>query len=319
MTDEQAQQLAGSIMSQITGDIAQGKAEGEIESELKSNVNAIVQTVNQTSAHAGLTTNIERYHHVSSTDISLYDRIMRDLKPISRALQKQMINAMRDMKEGELQRHRITGSRLEIRDSYRLDGKCFSKKKVPQDVPDMALSVLLDLSGSMSGERIDSARKAAMLLYDFADGIGIPIVVSGHTDAGNGINLYIYSDFDKVGDKDKYRLVNVNSHNSCNRDGMAINVAADLLSRRSEEVKLLIVISDGQPNSSNYGGEGAKLDIQSIIKKYKKYGVQVFGAAIGSDKDRIKEIYGDGYIDITNLAVLPKSLTKLVTKRLLSF
>ena len=84
-----------------------------------------------------------------------------------------------------------------------------------------------------------------------------------------------------------------------------------------EEVKLMFIISDGQPNADNYGGNSAKEDIRSIVSKYKKKGIQTFAAAIGDDRERIREIYGSGYLDITDLSQLPKTLVNMVKKRLI--
>lgn len=102
-----------------------------------------------------------------------------------------------------------------------------------------------------------------------------------------------------------------------NRDGMAIQIAAELLSKRPEEIKLLIIISDGQPCDFDYGGDAAKEDIQKIIKFYHKKGVDTFAAAIGDDKERIKSVYKEGYLDISDISSLPKALVKLVKKRII--
>ena len=45
--------------------------------------------------------------------------------------------------------------------------------------------------------------------------------------------------------------------------------------------------------------------------------MEILGAAIGSDRDVIAKIYGDGFLDITDLSRMPKMLTSLVKKRLL--
>ena len=105
----------------------------------------------------------------------------------------------------------------------------------------------------------------------------------------------------------------------CNRDGAAIEVSSSLLARRSEDVKLLFIISDGQPNDGSYKGETAKKDIQDILTKYRRKGITTFATAIGSDKDKIKAIYGDGYLDITDLSQFPKQLTNMVVKRIMRY
>ena len=103
----------------------------------------------------------------------------------------------------------------------------------------------------------------------------------------------------------------------CNRDGAAIEISANLLSKRQEDIKLLIIISDGQPNHSNYGGTEAQKDIQSIIRRYKAQGIETIAAGIGDDRKRIHAIYGDCYLDISDLNSLPRQLTNLVRKRIL--
>lgn len=325
MDESMAQAIAESINQSVAKELARERAEEKIESRIQSDTNVVIKTVDLASAHKGLKVHIERYSQVTDADKRVYNMLMQDLRPISKALQRQMLNALRDLTEGEVMRHKVFGNKLEMRDSYRLDGKCFSKKKAPQDLPDMAIVLLIDQSGSTSGERIRSARRAAMMLDDFATGLGIPTMIMGHTDhrvPGNiwradGVSLYPFADFERVSGKEKYRLVNIQDHNAANRDGMAINIAAELLARRPETVKLLIVISDGQPASTNYGGQSAVEDIQSIVKKYRKKGVQTIATAIGDDKERIKEIYKDGYIDISDLNKFPKALVKIVKKRII--
>ena len=46
-------------------------------------------------------------------------------------------------------------------------------------------------------------------------------------------------------------------------------------------------------------------------------GIEVFAAAIGNDKEHIQAIYGDGFLDITDLSKFPKMLTGMVKKRIL--
>lgn len=290
-------------------------AEDKMEQDLTSTLLAQVQQVDMNSTHKGRKVHVTRTLPVSEADKRLYATTMKELLPVSRRLQKQMKDALRDMKEGAIIHHRPFGNIIEANQAYRVDQMYFANKKQPLDLPDMAVSLLIDHSGSMSGMRLGSAMKAAMLLHDFALGLNIPIAVSGHKTTTNGIRYYIYSDYDTVGKKDKYRLAQMHS-GSFNRDGMAIEIAANLLSRRPEDVKLLIIISDGQPNDDGYGGDSAAKDIRSIVQKYKRKGVQTFAAAIGDDKEKVKGIYKDGYLDISDLSKLPKILVSLVKKRI---
>lgn len=82
---------------------------------------------------------------------------------------------------------------------------------------------------------------------------------------------------------------------------------------RPEQTKLLILISDGQPNANDYDGTEAEADLRGIKLEYSRRGITMFAAAIGDDKPNIQRIYGSGFLDITNLNELPSKLTKLIS------
>ena len=102
-----------------------------------------------------------------------------------------------------------------------------------------------------------------------------------------------------------------------NRDGMALNIAVDILNKRPEETKLLIYISDGLPNARDYCGEAARQDLKQIAVAARAKKIQLFAAAIGEDKDVIREIYGENFLNISDLTALPKTMARLISKRLI--
>ena len=301
----------------IAQQIAEHKAEQKMEAEAKKQMVDAVVAVDQTSAHKGIPLSFTRTLHVSDSDRKTYEQVMEPLLPISKRLQNQIINALRDLKEGYVSKHKLSGKTLVVNDTYRPDGRYFSHKKLPQDLPDMAISVLIDHSGSMRGERIETAMRASMLLYDFATGVDIPISVAGHRSPdGERVEYIMYTDFEQYSKNDRYRLSKMSASGN-NRDGMALNIAAGLLDKRPEQVKLLIIISDGRPNHLNYGGAAAAKDIQDIIKSCRRRGIEVIAAAIGNDRKQIQDIYKDSFLDISDLAKLPKLFVNIVKKRIL--
>lgn len=306
--------LAQAAFNNISQKIAEKQAIDMIERDLTNEVLTTIAQMDLSPLHAGTVT-ATRDLTVDDSDIDLYDKTMKDLKGFSKRLQKQMNDTLKDLQEGGITHHKSFGNRIEARYAYRLDQRFYADKKLPQDWPTLAIYVLVDLSGSMRGIRLDAAMKATMLLYDFASGLGIPIAIAGHNASHGKVDYQIYTEFDKVGKQDKYRLAHMYTKNS-NRDGAAIEVASELLSKRDEDVKLLFIITDGQPNDYDYRGTPAKEDIQRIVAKYRRKGIMTFAAAIGSDKDKIKDIYETGYLDISNLDMFPKQLTKMVAKRL---
>ena len=63
-------------------------------------------------------------------------------------------------------------------------------------------------------------------------------------------------------------------------------------------------------------GTEAEADLRGIKNEYRKRGIVIFAAAIGDDKENIRRIYQDGFLDITKLEDLPKNMTQLVKQYL---
>lgn len=221
-------EAARSALNNLVNSIAKAEAEEQVQQDITSDAKAIVQTVNQSSTHRGIPIRFRSQNNVTAADRCCYEDMMRDLTAFSKRLQKQMKDAFRDMQEGSTARHRSYGNRFEPRDAYRPDQRYFTQKRLPREIPEMAISILVDHSGSMCGERLHSAMRASMLLYDFATKLDIPVEVAGHNtvDYGNGVNYFLYTDFRQVSPDEKYRLAKMVSDN-CNQDGAAIEIAAN--------------------------------------------------------------------------------------------
>ena len=102
-----------------------------------------------------------------------------------------------------------------------------------------------------------------------------------------------------------------------NRDGAALRYVAEQLSKRTEAVKMLILVSDGQPADNGYYGTAAEEDLRGIKQEYQRKGILFVAAAIGDDKENIQRIYGDSFLDITDLNQLPVKLTAVVKKHII--
>ena len=199
---------------------------------------------------------------------------------------------------------------------YKTDGTIFTRTRLPGEEKRLAVALLIDESGSMGwGDRMTHARKTAIVLYDFCKSLGIPITIYGHSTDAGGVALYSYAEFDSVDNEDCYRLMDMCDRNG-NRDGAALRFVAEHLCTRPELQKLLILISDGQPADYGYSGTEAEADLRGIKKEYEKRDVILFAAAIGDDKENIRRIYKDGFLDITKLEELPKNMAQLVKQHL---
>lgn len=298
----------------LTEEVAERKA---MEKEEKSRTSDICAEITAVDArgHAGIRVMAKRKSAVTDDMKDIYDSIAKDLLPISKTMQRQVKQVLKD-DEGGKNYGQIYGKNLEGRSLSRLDGKYFSKTKLPSNSPRLAVAVLVDESGSMGGPREEAARKASILLEDFARGLNVPTLICGHSTEGSGtFALYSYVEFDKIDGGDKYRLADIHAR-SQNRDGLALKIMCERLSKRTEEVKMLIVISDGQPCDHGYGGSSAEREMQEICREYRKKGLTIFAAAIGNDKENIHRIYKEGFLDITDLTKLPKLMVGLIKKHI---
>ena len=210
----------------------------------------------------------------------------------------------------------LFGRRLNPHALYRDDGRVFTKNNLPGGTPKLAVGLLLDESGSMNcSNRNVYARASAIILYDFCRSMDIPIMVYGHSTESGRVELYSYAEFESFDSDDKYRLMDVKAREG-NRDGAALRFVAEQLVKRPEEIRMLILVSDGQPADYGYVGTAAEEDLRGIRQEYQRKGIVFVAAAIGDDKVSIERIYGDSFLDITDLRQLPMKLTGVVGKHI---
>ena len=277
---------------------------------LRENENELIEEVKSvpfTNNHKGVNFKINRHLFISENDIYDYNQL-KDVLKYSKALQKALEETLKRKPTG-INRKQWIGKGLDKNNLYDKQHKVFYKKNIPTET-NLAVSILIDESGSMCGRKLVEAVRMAVILEDFCRNFNIPLSIAGHN-WYSCVEYDIYKDFDDIDGNDKYRLMQITSK-GCNRDGAALQFCGEHLLKRPEEKKLLIIISDGQPNADGYYGEAAKADLKAIKKNLKNRGVELFAAAIDDDKEYIKAIYGDGFLDVSDLSRLPKTMVRLI-------
>lgn len=309
---------AASDIERILDKMAEKAACEQLENERIQELNDVAQNISYGNIHAGVNIRVNRIASVDENLVEQYDAISAPLINISRQLQKSLIKQLKENRRGGKQTGLIMGRRLDAHALCRNDGKVFYKNNLPNEIPELAVGLLLDESGSMCAcDRCTYARASAIILYDFCKSLEIPVMVYGHStgysSVGNTVELYSYAEFDGYDHDDKYRMMDIAARGS-NRDGAALRFVAEQLSKRPEAVKILILVSDGQPADSGYGGSAAEEDLRGIKQEYQRKGILFVAAAIGDDKQNIERIYGDSFLDISDLNQLPTKLTAVVKR-----
>lgn len=288
----------------------------QLENERTRELNDVAQSISYGDVHAGVDIRVNRIPAVDEELVEQYNAIAGPLLDISRQLQKSLLQQLKDKQRGGKQTGLMMGRRLDAHALCRNDGKVFYKNALPNEIPQMSVGLLLDESGSMcSCDRCTYARASAIILYDFCKALHIPVVVYGHSTSGSNVELYSYAEFESIDNDDKYRMMDIAARGS-NRDGAALRFVAEQLVRRPEEVKILILVSDGQPAAPGYYGSAAEEDLRGIKQEYRRKGILFIAAAIGEDKQNIERIYGDAFMDITDLNQLPVKLTAAVKRHM---
>ncbi|MBQ9686184.1 MAG: nitric oxide reductase activation protein NorD [Oscillospiraceae bacterium] len=314
----QKNEKAASDIERILDKMAERAACETLESERLQELNDAAQSISYGNIHEGVSIRVNRVASVDEELVEQYDQISAPLLTISRQLQRSLVRQLKEHRQGGKQNGLLMGRRLDSHALHRTDGKIFCKNNLPNELPELAVGLLLDESGSMcSRDRCTYARASAIILYDFCKSLDIPVMVYGHStgysDSRSTVELYSYAEFDDFDRDDKYRMMDISARGS-NRDGAALRYVAEQLSRRPEAIKLLILVSDGQPADTGYYGTAAEEDLRGIKQEYTRKHILFVAAAIGDDKPSIERIYGDSFLDITDLNQLPVKLTNLVKR-----
>ena len=309
-------EFSATDIERVLEEIATGKVNESLEEELSEELQSEATSIEYGNAHRNINITVHRMSHVNQNLIDSYTAVAPQLLMLSKRLQRSVSAILRDKRQGGKQTGLYVGKHLDQHAFHRNDGRVFCNKRLPTEPINMSVALLVDESGSMCGcDRIMKARATAIVVQDFCEKLGIPIMIVGHTASCAHVELFSYADFKSVDKKDRYRLMDMSAR-CCNRDGAALRYVAEKLSKQNSDVKMLFIICDGQPNDDGYTGTAAEADLRGIKLEYSRKGVQIFAAAIGDDRANIERIYGAGYLDITDLNQLPVMLTQLIARNL---
>lgn len=263
-----------------------------------------------------------RHYKLSNVSVNLKDTkiaknsynkvLLRNINSINATIKKLKKMFADDVEETEFR----TSGKLSIDRtvSTTKTAKLFTKTVTPEDKTDMAVMVLIDESGSMSGSRIERAKEAAINITEIFGKIGIPTYIMGFTADMSGYDVihYHYSDWNNK-QEDRLKLTSI-AAKANNFDGYSIRYASKLLGLRPETHKILFVISDGQPAAQAYNRDSGIRDTKDAIRESRSNGQTVIGVAIGSDIEELQAMYGKDFIFIEENKTLFAGMIKRFTE-----
>lgn len=236
--------------------------------------------------------------------------------------------------EGKIRRLLVDERSPKVRDSLRSGHKLDSRHlyrtaemrmgKMPmiwKDVQegrkiDTAVSIIIDQSGSMDGERWKTVAFLTTSLCKILDSLSVKYSVVGVDSAGNctnhnqegervdGARFFRYNTW---GTRLNPNSIPWQTSGGGTPTAEMIKVGLTELGARSETRKVLMVMTDGEPTySGQYEVQAYAVDFcADKIKTARMYGCKVFGFGIdirvGSECDRVMhKVFGKGWVDLPN-------------------
>lgn len=257
-------------------------------------------------------------------NLGVYERDRREVSPIINRLTNDLRAVFSERKKTKVKSGFGSGRTIDIsrriteiaKGILPIDSKAWVRKEKPTE-KDYAFSILVDLSGSMQNYgRIEETFKAVITLSEVLNNLGIKFNVTGFND-----KIHDFLEFGKKLDKEKRKNMEQMVREvyprtaigdpDYNDDGWAIGEASKTLSQQKESQKILIVLSDGEPEPSDAHG-GIEFRLDKVVKEIEKKGDHdIIGLGLGSNTTHVSNYYSK---NISNIPVqeLPTQLAKLL-------
>ncbi len=236
-----------------------------------------------------------------------YTRIKTDVAPIISKLKTGLKNII-NYNVDEVSRYLHAG-RIDSKSLSRMPSGAICAKRIEKnDEAGLNITVLVDLSGSMNGYPVDNAMRACVVLQEVCNSLKIPITILGFKSGGKKVQILHFSNRLLKGRYAHTGIVRMQAGGGTPLYN-ALLYLPRLLSRQSEEDKLLIVITDGAPDS---GPDPCRIEVVKLGKLAK-----VYGMAIGGGREALANIFGSKYIGIDSLNKLPGELCKIIEKNII--
>lgn len=268
--------------------------------------------------------------------------------PLSRALERAFAARNKSLVQQGQRKGKISANNL-----YRLsaeDDRVF-KKKIEHKTRDVAVSLVVDCSGSMHGSKIKTAMLSAWVMADVLERLGVICEIMGFTtgdiasqrsqdlyremqdeyskrgrswDRTEPLRLPMFKAFnERFGIEQKKRMAvyaRVQGAMACNVDGESVQYAYESLNRAANKGgkkrgRMMIVFSDGQPAGGGVMSNKLNAHLKKVVKQIEKDGVNIVGVGIMSDA--VQHFYRKN-VKLDNIADLPGVVLKELRDALLA-
>jgi len=251
-----------------------------------------------------------------------HKQLSKKLKRIVDLLKPQQHVRVRYQEDGdELDLDVAIRSMVDYRSGSNPDPRIHMSHK--HDGRDIAVSLLLDLSKSINDVPdgaehtiLQLSQEAVSLLGQAIDTLGDPFAISGFaSNTRHEVRYLHFKGFNEPwGDGPKARLAEMEGGLST-RMGAAIRTSGHYLSKRSNEKKLLLVVTDGEPHDVDAADDPQYLiqDTKRAVEELREHGISTYCISLDPKADDyVSDIFGpNGYAVIDHIERLPERLPQL--------
>ena len=209
------------------------------------------------------------------------------------------------------------------------DEKVFTRIE-NENAGDMSVDILLDASHSQIGR----AHKIASQAYIIAEALArcrVPCRVMSFCSMSGFTILRLFSDYASPGENssifDYYA-------EGCNRDGLAVRAAGELMARTPYEHKMLIILSDVKPLDpaakirkderdvgQSYDAVRALTDTAHEVRRLRTEGIAVLCVFTGEDENlpAARMVYGQDFVRVRDFSLFADAVGKLIIDQIKSY
>ena len=188
-------------------------------------------------------------------------------------------------------------------------------KVTQKDRTNARVVIALDVSGSMSwGKKIVKAKVALACIVEGLVKAGIPVKVMTFHDEDRFVVHHHYVNY-KASKAARSSIMMIKAGGN-NFDGYSIRYALKELMRQKSRNHLLIVISDGEP-ATNMCTNPLQDAINAIVEVKRR--TKVIGIGIDANKDVLKGMYKDTFVELDNIENMMSTLGRIFVKEVRSW
>jgi cobalamin biosynthesis protein CobT len=236
----------------------------------------------------------------------------------------------REQERGEIDRTAL--AKLATSPGYRTP----FRTQRPAKGRDVAVTLLIDRSGSMAGRKIELARQCAAALCDALTQLSFDCEVLGYCSVESapmkqlyerqraaGADLRRYNRFVERLDLKVYKRFGATDVSGIaaidcgheNPDGEALAWAATRLADHQAERRILMMFSDGYPSTGDGDPQVLRSDLRERVAAIGKRGIELVG--IGVLTDAVEDFYPHNVV-VSRLAELPSTVFSVLSSMLLT-